>query len=269
MIDLLPIDPLFQVPFLTGLLIAGVVPLLGPLIRLRGEWLGALSYSQAAAAGGVVGAMLGFPALVLGVITAALAAALKAVLRREGNDFHGLLIIVGWTVMILTMANSAHGRFVGEALIDGQLYFADGGHLAGASVTTVGLLVLSALLARRLLSYSLFPGTASANRAPVRRHILIFDIAVAITLGMAASTMGIMAAFALALVPAWITFAFAASWRQAIWLGVVLSVAAYIAAFAMALMLDQPFGPVFTAMLVLLSPLRLLGRLRRSSGSRP
>jgi len=269
MTDLIPIDPLFQVPFLTGLLIAGAVPLLGPLVRLRGEWLGALSYSQAAAAGGVVGAVLGIPALALGVTTAALTAALKAVLRREGNDFHGLVIIVGWMVMILAMANSAHGRFVGEALIDGQLYFADAQHLAGACAIALSLLVLSALLSRRLLSYSLFPGTASANREPVRRHALIFDIAVAVTLGMAASTMGIMAAFALALVPAWITFAFASSWSQAVWLGVVLSVAAYVAAFTLALMLDQPFGPVFVAMLVLLLPLRLIGRLRPLSKPRP
>ena len=75
----------------------------------------------------------------------------------------------------------------------------------------------------------------------------------------------VAAAFALALVPAWITFAFASSWRQAVWLGVVLSVAAYVAAFAVALMLDQPFGPVFVAILVLLAPLRLIGRLRTAA----
>ena len=37
-LDLL-VDPLFRVPFLTGLLLAGLLPLIGMYLRLRGEWL--------------------------------------------------------------------------------------------------------------------------------------------------------------------------------------------------------------------------------------
>ena len=39
-LDLL-VDPLFRVPFLTGLLLAGLLPLIGMYLRLRGEWLAA------------------------------------------------------------------------------------------------------------------------------------------------------------------------------------------------------------------------------------
>ncbi len=260
MSDIIPIDPLFRVPFATGLLIAGAVSLLGPMVRLRGEWLGALSYTQAAAAGAVIGTIAGLPPMAAAAATGAFAAILKAILHQHGNDYHGLVIVVGWTIMILAMANSVHASFIGQALIDGQLYFADLWRFGGALIVAVGLMILNLTLARKMLTYSVFAETARANNAPVRRHVLTFDVAVAIALGVAASTMGIMAAFALALLPAWITFAVAASWRQAVWLSVGLSLAAYMAAFYVALVLDQPFGPVFVATLVLLLPIRWLAR---------
>ena len=49
-LDLL-VDPLFRVPFLTGLLLAGLLPLIGMYLRLRGEWLAALAFAQMASAG--------------------------------------------------------------------------------------------------------------------------------------------------------------------------------------------------------------------------
>ncbi|KAB2921217.1 MAG: ABC transporter, partial [Dechloromonas sp.] len=42
---------LFLVPFLTGLLLAVVLPLLGCYLRLRDEWLAALAYAHVTAAG--------------------------------------------------------------------------------------------------------------------------------------------------------------------------------------------------------------------------
>ena len=44
-------DPLFLQPFLTGLVFALLLPLYGAYLRLRGEWLAALSYAQMATAG--------------------------------------------------------------------------------------------------------------------------------------------------------------------------------------------------------------------------
>ena len=36
------LDPLFRIPFLVGLLVSIVLPLMGALLRLREEWLAAL-----------------------------------------------------------------------------------------------------------------------------------------------------------------------------------------------------------------------------------
>ena len=44
-------DDLFLQPFLTGLGLAVLLPLLGCYLRLRDEWLAALTYAQVAAAG--------------------------------------------------------------------------------------------------------------------------------------------------------------------------------------------------------------------------
>ena len=70
------LDPLFFTPFVTGLLFAAVLPVLGMYLRLREEWLAALSFAQLAAAGSLVFAVLDWPVLAGGLVTAGTAAAL-------------------------------------------------------------------------------------------------------------------------------------------------------------------------------------------------
>jgi zinc transport system permease protein len=69
---------------------------------------------------------------------------------------------------------------------------------------------------------------------------------------MAAATaaMGLMAAFALVLVPAWLAFRLAPGWRWALALAAACGVLGYLVAFAVALVLDQPFAPVLVAVLL-------------------
>ena len=55
------IDPLFRLPFLTGLTFALVLPVLGMYLRLREEWLAALAFAQVAAAGSLASSILGLP----------------------------------------------------------------------------------------------------------------------------------------------------------------------------------------------------------------
>lgn len=72
------LDPLFFTPFVTGLLFAAVLPVLGMYLRLREEWLAALSFAQLAAAGSLVFAVLDWPVLAGGLVTAGTAAAFKS-----------------------------------------------------------------------------------------------------------------------------------------------------------------------------------------------
>lgn len=263
------LDPLFRIQLATGLLIVLFVPLLGPYLRMRGEWLAALGYCHVAAAGAVFAVIPGLPPMLTAAGAAAAMAAGKSRFPRAGNDVYALAILLAWSAMILVMANSPFGRMVGESLIDGQLYFATPGHLVVAAMLAVTVIATLYALSGPLLRDYLFPGQQKANRQPIGRHNLVFDVMTALALGLAASAMGIMAAFALVFLPAWLAFELARSWRQGIAITLAVALAGYLVAFWLAMALDQPFGPVFVGVLLAMMPAGLLHRLwrrRRPSG---
>ncbi|RFA27021.1 ABC transporter [Alkalilimnicola ehrlichii] len=258
-LDLL-FDPLFRVPFFTGLLLAALLPILGLYLRLRGEWLAALGYAHIAGAGGVLAPLVGVPIIAGALGGGALVALAKGLLRRKGNDTYALFILIGWSVMLLGAAYSHHAQLIGQALIDGQLYFIGSQHLLTALV--LGGLVVFGLpfLSRLLLREHLFPWHDRANGRPVRLQSVAFDLLAAVTIGLAATAMGVMAAFAVLFVPAWIAFALAPGWRWALLLAATMSIVAYLLGFVAAVLFDLPFGPALVAVLVLFTPLRLLVR---------
>jgi zinc transport system permease protein len=59
----------------------------------------------------------------------------------------------------------------------------------------------------------------------------------------------------LVFIPPWLAFRRGGSWRAGRWCAVLIGVVAYGVAFALALVLDQPFGPVQALVLVLLGVL--------------
>ena len=64
------ISELFLIPFLTGLGLAVLLPLLGCYLRLRDEWLAALAYSHVAAAGALLALVGGLPPALGGIAAA-------------------------------------------------------------------------------------------------------------------------------------------------------------------------------------------------------
>jgi len=254
----LVVDPLFRVPFLNGLLLAVSMPLLGAYVRLRDEWLASLGMAQVTAAGGVAGLLLGIHPIAGALGAAGLAATAKGAVRRSGNDVFVLLLLFGWSVALLGAANSAQGEEVSHALLDGQLYFTSGTHLAGAAALLAAVALLLPRLSRRLLLERFFPEHLAANReSPFRIH-LAFDLLVAFAVALATQSVGVMASFALVFVPPWAAFAGANGWRRALARTAVVAAAAYVVAFAAAIGLNQPFGPVLVAALLLTGLVRLL-----------
>jgi zinc transport system permease protein len=51
-------------------------------------------------------------------------------------------------------------------------------------------------------------------------------------------------------IPAWVAFRFAGSWRSTLTWSLTLAIAAYTASFALAIVFNQPYGPVLVAALV-------------------
>jgi len=262
-------DPIFRMPFFTGLLLSAVLPLLGLYLRLRGEWLAALGFAHLAGAGGVVASVFLLPMLPAALLVAGAGVLVRGLFRRPGNDLYAVMILFGWAVILLAAQFGHHSRMLGQALIDGQLYFTGLSHLLATSALVLAVAVLLPWLSKRLLRIWLFPGHDLANGEPVWRLVAVFNLLVAAAVGLAATAMGVMAAFALIFVPAWVAFAVAPGWRAGFWVSAALGVTVYLLAFAAAMVLDQPFGPVFVALLVLLAPLRLLAQPLSRKASDP
>ncbi len=242
--------PLFRIPLLVGLVTAMVLPLLGLWLRLRGEWLAALGLGHLGGAGFLAGHAAGLPVPVAGPLAAAVAAAIKTVLPRRENSAYGLMILAGWAGGLLIAANSHLGEMASHALLDGQLYFTGPEHLLGLGLLALVTAVALPWLSRRLLRARLFPAFERANGLPAWRWHFGFDLLVAAALTLATTAIGLMAAFALAFLPPWVAFRRASSWRRALIWAPAIGVLAYLAAFVLAGALDQPFGPVLVATLL-------------------
>lgn len=249
------VDPLFVTPFLTGLAFALLLPLIGAYLRLRDEWLAALAFAQTAAAGSLLAMLGGLPLFVGGLLAAAAAALLKNLFEGAARGVQGtayaMLLVTGWGVSVLLVANLPLAERLGHALFDGQLYFADRDHLiaAAASLLIAGALLLR--LSRGLLLCVFFPDFFRARGQSARRVHVLFDLLVAAVLAMATMSIGVMAAFALIFVPPLIAWHWSRSWRFSLLLSALAGAIAYVAAFALALAADQPFGPVLALLLVL------------------
>jgi zinc/manganese transport system permease protein len=255
-------DPLFRTPFLVGLVMSVLLPLLGNLLRIRDEWLAALGLAYLAGATGLIGLAFGIPTVLGAPLGALTGAAIKAFVHSHGNTIYAMMVLAGWCTTMLVAANSPLGDVMGHALIDGQLYFAGGVHL---TVTVIlGVIALATLprVSAPLIRACLLPRHELANRLPAWRWHLSFDALVALGMAVGAGTLGLMAAFAMAFVPPLIAFRVARNWRRCQWLSVAVGVTTYVVAFVVALVLDQPFGPALVAVLTVAALLSLAVRRR-------
>ncbi|UCV03924.1 metal ABC transporter permease [Dechloromonas denitrificans] len=243
---------LFLVPFLTGLCLAIVLPLLGCYLRLRDEWLAALAYSHVAAAGALLALVIAMPPVLGGMAAAGLVGAGKRFFASKlaGGASYALLLLGGWAVAVLLAANHPLAERLGHALFDGQLYFSSSEQLwlvAGGSL--IALAILRAL-AKHLLLAHVYPDFFRLRGLHAWPTQSGFDVLAALLLALATMSIGVMGAFALVFIPPWLAFRRAPNWRRGLLLAQVIGVLAYIAGFLLALGLDQPFGPVLALLLI-------------------
>ncbi len=253
-------DPLFRLPFVTGLLFAVMLPVLGMYLRLRQEWLAALAFAQLASAGTLLASLWGVPPQLGGVLAAFCGAGLKNLPgSRSGDGSYALMLLAGWGVGVLVVANVPVAEQMGHALFDGQLYFTDSSQLLAA--LGYGLFAASVLLglSRALLLASFFPEFLSAQGKAAWRYHVAFDVLIAGALALATASIGVMAAFALVFVPPLIAWRHGRGWRNSLALAAALGALSHTLAFSLALSLDQPYGPSLALILVVLG---VLGRGR-------
>ncbi len=261
--EFLLFDPLFRVPFFTGLCLAVALSLIGAFLRMRNEWLAALGLSQIAAAGGMASVPLGIPVLAGAFGAACLATLIRSALPRVGNSHHALLILIGWSGTLVIGSYADHGHVIGETLLRGQLYFTHIWHLAGSAVLLFLVLGLYKWLSPRLLKDRFFPDYHMANRIPSWPHSVLYALIVMAAAVLGTISMGAFPAFALLFVPSWIGFVMVDGWFRSVVASVFIGCAVYVAAFILAMLADLPFGPALTGLLAFAASLRLLTALRR------
>ncbi|KOR29737.1 ABC transporter [Achromatium sp. WMS1] len=248
-------DPLFRIPWVAGIIVAILLPTLGTLLRLRGEWLAALGLAHITGFSALLGLAIGAPA-VLGAISGALVGAIiKNFGQFKGNTIYALMILFGWSATLLIAANTALGSVMGHALTEGQLYFANEIHLLAAFILAMLIILMWPWLAPKIIRSRLFPGHENANLTAAWRWHLGFDTLIALGMAIGTTTIGLMGAFALIFIPPWLAFRCAANWRTCLWISISIGVSAYLGAFISALLFDQPFGPVLVAWLLFISGL--------------
>lgn len=261
--DWLLFDPMFRVPFFTGLCLAAALSLVGALLRMRGEWLAALGLSQVAAVGAIAAATLHAPPLLGAFGAAGLAMVIRSAITRLGNSHHALMILIGWSGTLLIGSYIDHGHTVGEQLLRGQLYFTHTGHLLGAAALLAISIGIFPWLSPRLLTARFFPDFHQANRLPVWPYKLAFSLLVMSAVVIGTTSVGAFPTFALIFVPPWTGFVLVHGWRRSIIASILIGCSIYTAAFILAIMLDLPFGPTVTALLILAAGLRWLSARKR------
>jgi zinc transport system permease protein len=253
-------DTLFIVPFFSGLLVAAVLSAVGVLLRLRNEWLAALGFAHLAGASALIGLAIHVPVVIGATLGAAAGAVIKAIGRIRGNTVYALMILTGWAITLLVAANTTLGSVIGHAMVEGQLYFAGIMHLTAAAMLVVSTVIGLYWLMPIVIRNRFFPGYDAANRLPAWRWHFAFDLLAALGMAVATATIGLMAAFALVFIPAWLSFRMARHWKQALVISVGFGSAGYVLSFLIALFLDQPFGPVLVAMLLVVAAVLLIMR---------
>ena len=243
---------LFIVPFLTGLCLAILLPLLGCYLRLRDEWLAALAYAHVAAAGALLALVAALPPAAGGIAAAALAGTGKRFFAAKlaGGAGYAIFLLGGWALAVLLAANHPMAERLGHALFDGQLYFSELEQFVLVAVGGVLVLLLLRTSSSHLLLAPVYPDFFRVRGIKSWPTQTGFDLLAALVLALATMSMGVMGAVALVFIPPWLAFRRASCWRSGIRFSLLVGVLAYFLAFLLALGLDQPFGPVLALVLI-------------------
>lgn len=261
-------SPYFAAPFAAGLALSLTLPLLGMYLKLHGENLAALAYAQVAAAGALLSVFIALPVWLCGLVGATLAALSQPKLialmntKPTGNDstqhgftLHALFFVGGWCAVVLLVNSHPAAESLGRSLFDGQLYFVDKTTAIISVAAAVFTIYLVKLLGAGNLLARLYPALNTRQQGRIK---LIFSALSAMILTFTTLNMGIMAAFALVLIPPWLAYRHAQSWRSALLAASLGGGLMYCVAFAVATWVDQPFGAIFALVMLIVATVSLI-----------
>lgn len=236
-------------PFVGGLLMALLLGLGGAAFFLKGSAWQGLALAQTAATGGLLASVLAWP---LVPVALGFAGALTAVLQNQKDQERLSLaaFLAALAMTTLLASNFSQASLAAARWMEGQVYFLAFDQIVWVlALGGVTLVVLPWLYRVWLLSQL---GADRGGRLPAGRWLQLLDIAWRLLLVVLGSlTLGLPAALACLLLPAWTAALFARGLRSFFLLSLVFSLSAFVLAWAIALQGDQPFAPVLVLVAML------------------
>ncbi|ADH87297.1 metal ABC transporter permease [Desulfurivibrio alkaliphilus] len=235
-------DSLLLWPFVGGLLMAVLLGLGGAAFFVRGSAWQGLALAQGAASGGLVASVLAWPLVPTAL---AFSAVLMGVLQRHKDQERLALVIflLALAASILLASNFSQASLSAARWAEGQVYFLTLGDIYWIlSLVALTLLLLPWLYRTWLLSQL---GADQGQHRKVKAWAAWMDLGWRLLLVVVGSmTLGLSAALACLLLPAWTAALLAPDFRRFLLLSSLFSVTAFLIAWALALTWDQPFAPV-------------------------
>lgn len=262
-----------QRALLVGFLLAVIVACLGTvMVHKRLSLIGdALSHSSLA--GVAVGLLLGFNPIIGAMATCVVAAfAIEAIRKKLGNHSELAVAIVLSTGIGLAGVLSGFVRSSADfnSFLFGSIVAISGFEARLVMILAVVVLVAFILLYKELFYISFDEQAAAISGVPVGMVNAIFTILTAVTVSIAARTVGALIVSSLMVVPVAAAMSLARSYRTtvlwAIFVSVVSTVGGLVLSFYIGL---KPGGTIVLLSVAILLLCKLIGFLRgRNSGSK-
>ena len=229
-------------PFVGGLLMAALLGLGGAAFFLKGSAWQGLALAQMSATGGLVASVLAWPLVPTAL---AFAGVLTAVLQNQKDQERLSLaaFLAALAMTTLLASNFSQASLAAARWMEGQVYFlAFKDSVWVLALGGLTLLLLPWLYRVWLLSQL---GADRGGRIAPGHRLQLLDIAWRLLLVVLGSlTLGLPAALACLLLPAWTAALFARNLKALFLLSLALSQSVFLLAWMIALWGDQPFAPV-------------------------
>lgn len=259
---------LFGDSIVVGFGLALLLPLFGALLVLRQQIFVAAAIGQAATFGFAAALACGYGAahaldhahahghgLVIAVGIAAAAATAVVALRAMSAGQSTLearsawIFLFGGSAAMVLLNDVPHGPQAVQRLFLSSLVTVEPHDVAIVASAAPLLLLLAWPRRRRLLLWAIDPLTAAAHGASLWRLDLLVGALLGAAIGYAIFTTGLVFTFGAAVLPVLVARSVAPSLRAALWSAPAIGALGLAAAFALAHHHDLPLGPVFTALL--------------------
>lgn len=241
------------VPLVGGLAITLMLAFAGAGLFLRGSVWQALAVGQWAALGGVIAATAMLPLVPIAAILAGIVMLLLHRLR-DRERWPLAFFLAGLALVTLFAANLPQANLAAARWAEGQVYFLDVEMFWTMGAALAASLVFAPLLIRTWLYAQAAPdvGPRSQNRSvfSVMEAAWWVGVLVLGTVGL-----GLPAALAALLLPAWAAASVAHGLRGFLVGSLLLGATAFLLAWFTALYFNQPFGPVFVVWALLIAAL--------------